>query len=122
MQIWPEITGIASGCVITYQADVNAANPAPSWMERRILKYFIGMSCFGIEGKFQNLQVAKYMGIRWDYMFKHFQGEIEKFYLEPRSLIIKSRGSSGLSLNRRNLPVLPARYGRSTDDSSLINH
>lgn len=105
-------TGIKAGCVITYQADVNASNPAPLWLERRILKYFIGMSCFLVEGKFQNLQVAKYMAVRWNALLEHFKLEMQKFYLEPRSLVIKNQFAITGTLRRRS--------GRSVE-SSLIN-
>lgn len=104
-------------CVITYRALCTDVNPAPAWMERRILKYFIASSCYLIEGRTQNLKVATFFQKRFNEVLDHFQKVLIKLYLYPRSLVVQGRTLPGVGWKRKNLPVLPARYGFSAEDS-----
>lgn len=113
-------TGVLTSCIITYRALCDASNPCPSWFERRVLKYFIAYNLYSLEGKAQNLKLSMYHKKRFEFRLEHFKTQLVNFYFGPRQLVIQGLSMMGINWRRRNLPVLPARYGR-PDDNSMVN-
>lgn len=70
----------------------------PSFIRRRLLKAYVMMKCFSIEGRGQNLKAAKYWEDKWNFLKQSYGELLEELINTPRRIIVG--GSTDYSTNR----------------------
>lgn len=82
----------------------------PAYVRRRLIKYYVLMKCFSIEGKGQNLKVARKMQTRFDFYMEHFNKINQTHFITKIPALSLARHFDPLAP-----PVLSNKFGIGVD-------
>jgi hypothetical protein len=108
-------TDISTSCIVEFDrvADGNTFI-VPTYFRAQVLKYYVGMMVYKMEGSGQNLKLAKYFEKRWTDEQASFFAFCKEVKGKPRKLVTQNITASNFF---PAYPVLPIdRYGTSVDD------
>lgn len=101
---------IGTSVIVEYYQVPSDTVPIPVYIRRRLIKYYVLKSCFGLEGKGQNLKAAKKFQERFDFYLAIFK----RIYSD--TFIAKNPTLGGGSQGRMNAPPrLSYKYGVGVD-------
>jgi hypothetical protein len=108
-------TDIPTSVIVEYyRATDNVTFILPTWIRRRILKYYTAFRAYSIDGPGSNLKVAQYHMARWLQGKQDFTDVLHFLFTNPRKFCISDIVSSNYYPGE---PVLPIdQFGVSVDE------
>lgn len=109
--------GILAGCIVEFNRITdNIGFVMPIWIKRQLLKQFVAMKCFSLDGSNQNLKLAEYFRQRWELRAREFAALLEDVHSKPRKLVTNEVSGSNYFPGQ---PILPIdRFGTSVDEGT----
>lgn len=105
---------IPTSCIVEFYRAADGVNfKLPVWIRRQLLKNYVALKCYSVEGQGQNLKLSAYYGTKWDTWKTQWYTLLDELYNKPRKLI-----TDEITLNTYfpGTPMLPiSRFGISAD-------
>lgn len=108
-------TSIASGCIVEfYRITDNINFVLPDFIKRQLLKQYVAMRAFAVDGHGINLKLVQYFTQRWQLRSNEFNSLLEELHSKPRKLIVNEIVSSNYFPASPVLPI--SNFGISVDE------
>lgn len=106
---------IATSCIVEFdRVSDNSSFIVPTYFRAQLLKYYVGMMVYKMEGSGQNIKISQYFQQRWEDEKQKFFQFLQDVKGKPRKLVTQNITASNFFPAQ---PVLPIdRYGTSVDD------
>lgn len=106
---------IATSCIVEFdRVSDNSSFIVPTYFRAQLLKYYVGMMVYKMEGSGQNIKISQYFQQRWEDEKQKFFQFLQDVKSKPRKLVTQNITASNFFPAQ---PVLPIdRYGTSVDD------
>lgn len=109
--ITPQTSGfwdsaIPTDCIVEFQRiSDNTTFTLPPYSRNALLKKYVGMMLFTVEGPGQNLKLAKYFGQQWEFWKNDFATFVSEIHSAPRKLYVSDVVSGNYFPGSPLLPI-----------------
>src|SRR5216683_5973896 len=107
-------TAIGAGVIIEfYRVTDNITFVMPDWIKRQLLKQYVNMRAFAVDGSGHNEKLVQYFQQRWTLRSSEFAGLLDEIHSKPRKLCLSDIIGSNYFPASPLLPI--TRFGISVD-------